>query len=56
VKRPGGAWCACAGSCLGCPPTKKRLKVTDVIGLAEEKVLKLSSSILLLLLLLNLPF
>jgi hypothetical protein len=58
VKRPGGAWCACAGgdSCLGCPPTNKRLKVTDVIGLVEEKVLKVLSSIWLLLLFTQLAF
>jgi hypothetical protein len=59
VKRPGGAWCACgeAGdSCLGCPPTNKRLKVTDVIGLVEEKVLKVLSSFLLLLLFTQLAF
>ena len=38
VKRPGGSWCACVGGDC-CPP--KKLKITDVISLAEEKVLKL---------------
>ena len=38
VKRPSGSWCACVGvEC--CPP--KKLKITEVISLAEEKVLKL---------------
>ena len=38
AKRPGGSWCACVGvEC--CPP--KKLKITEVISLAEEKVLKL---------------
>ena len=38
VKRPGGSWCACVGGDC-CPP--KKLKITEVISLAEEKVLKL---------------
>ena len=52
VRRPGGSWCACVGreSCLGCPPSPKKLKITDVISLVEEKVLKVLSSIWLLLL------
>ena len=40
VKRAGGSWCACVGvEC--CPPKKLKLKITEVISLAEEKVLKL---------------
>ena len=51
VKRPNGSWCACTGgdSCLGCPPSPKRLKITDVMSLEEEKVLKVLSSVRLLL-------
>jgi hypothetical protein len=51
VKRPSGAWCACTGgdSCLGCPPSPKRLKITDVMSLVEEKVLKVLSNVWLLL-------
>ena len=51
VKRPTGSWCACTGgdSCLGCPPSPKRLKITDVMSLEVEKVLKVLSSVRLLL-------
>ena len=34
--------------CSGCPPSSKKLRITDVMGLAEEQVLKLFSSIWLL--------
>ena len=39
VQRAGGSWCACVG--VECCPPKKKLKITEVISLAEEKVLKL---------------
>ena len=46
VKRPTGSWCACTGgdSCLGCPPSPKRMKITDVMSLEVEKVLKVFCS------------
>ena len=44
--------CACPSGdrCSGCPASPKRLKITDVMCLADEKVLKLFSSVWLLIL------
>ena len=41
VLRADGSCCLCVGGqCLGCPPPAKKLRITDVMTLQEEKVLK----------------
>ena len=43
-------FCPSGDRCSGCPASPKRLKITDVMCLADEKVLKLFSSVWLLIL------
>ena len=53
--RPDGSYCLCLGDqCLGCPPPAKKLKITDVMSLQEEKVLK-CLAVFVIYLVLNLP-